>query len=47
VGKSQADAVAAYVRNQAEHHRHVTYEEEIREFYKRYEVAFDERYVWD
>ena len=28
-------------------HRHVSYEEEVREFLKRYEVAFDERYVWD
>jgi putative transposase len=47
VGKSQAAAVAAYTRNQAEHHRHVSYQEEVREFLKRYEVAFDEQYVWD
>ena len=25
VGKSQADAVVAYIRDQAEHHRHVSY----------------------
>ena len=47
VGKSQADAVAAYIRNQAEHHRHVSYQEEVREFFRRYEVPFDERYVWN
>ena|ERR1700678_887425 len=47
VGKSQADAVVAYIRNQAEHHRHVSYQDEVREFFKRYEVAFNERYVWD
>jgi putative transposase len=47
VGKSQADAVANYIHNQAEHHRHVSYQEEVREFFRRYEVAFDERYVWD
>jgi putative transposase len=47
VGKSQADAVVAYIRNQAEHHRHVSYQDEVREFFQRYEVAFDERYVWD
>jgi putative transposase len=47
VSKSQADAVAAYIRNQAEHHRHISYQEEVREFFRRYEVAFDERYDWD
>jgi putative transposase len=47
VGKSQPAAVAAYIRNQAEHHQHVSYQEEVREFLKRYEVAFDEQYVWD
>jgi putative transposase len=47
VGKSQAEAVAAYIRNQAEHHRRVSYQEEVQEFLKRSEVAFDERYVWD
>jgi REP-associated tyrosine transposase len=47
VGKSQADAVANYIHNQAEHHRHVSYQEEVREFFRRYGVAFDERYVWD
>jgi putative transposase len=47
VGKSQADAVANYIHNQAEHHRHVSYQEEVREFFRRYQVPFDERYVWD
>jgi REP element-mobilizing transposase RayT len=47
VGKSQAEAVATYIRNQAEHHRHISYQDEVREFFRRYEVAFDERYVWD
>jgi REP element-mobilizing transposase RayT len=47
VGKSQAETLVAYIRNQAEHHRHVSYQEEVREVLKRYVVAFDERYVWD
>jgi putative transposase len=47
VGKSQAETLVAYIRNQAAHHRHVSYQEEVREILKRYEVAFDERYVWD
>jgi len=27
--------------------RKFSYQEEIREIFKRYRVAFDERYVWD
>ena len=37
----------AYVRNQEEHHRTKTFQEEFREFLKRYGVEYDERYVWD
>jgi len=33
--------------NQAEHHKKFSYQEEIREIFKRHRVAFDERYVWD
>jgi hypothetical protein len=39
--------VVAYIQNQEEHHRTVTYEEEYRSFLNGYLVAFDERYVWD
>ena len=31
----------------AEHHRKISYQEEIREIFERHRVAFDERYVWD
>lgn len=36
-----------YVRNQEEHHRTKTFQEEFREFLNRYNMEFDERYVWD
>ena len=36
------------IRNdQAEHDKKFSYQEEIREIFKRHRVAFDERYVWD
>jgi hypothetical protein len=35
------------IRNQEEHHRKVTFQEEYRQFLARYKVAYDERYVWD
>ena len=47
VSQSQVDSVVAYIQNQEEHHRIITYEEEYRSFLKGYRVAFDERYVWD
>jgi REP element-mobilizing transposase RayT len=47
VSESNAEAVTAYILNQAEHHKKFSYQEEIREIFKRHQVAFDERYVWD
>ncbi|MGH8020109.1 MAG: IS200/IS605 family transposase [Opitutaceae bacterium] len=47
VSQSDAETVAAYVRNQAEHHRKMTFQDEYRRLLERYQVAFDERYVWD
>ena len=46
---SPADAVAVveYILNQEEHHRTTTFQDEFRDFLRRHEVAFDERYVWD
>ena len=36
-----------YVRQQEEHHRTKTFQEEFREFLKRYRIEYDEQYVWD
>jgi putative transposase len=47
VSESNVEAVTAYILNQAEHHKKFSYQEEIREIFKRHRVAFDERYVWD
>jgi putative transposase len=47
VSQSDADQVVAYIVNQAEHHRKRTFQEEYRLLLEKYQVAFDERYVWD
>jgi REP element-mobilizing transposase RayT len=47
IGQSGVDEVKAYIANQSKHHRVRTFEEELRSFLKRYEVEFDERYLWD
>jgi REP element-mobilizing transposase RayT len=47
VGESQAETVIRYIRNQEEHHRKMTFQEEFRRFLARYRVSYDEHYVWD
>jgi REP element-mobilizing transposase RayT len=46
VSQSQVEDVRAYIRNQREHHRGKSFQDELRAFLKAYEVEFDERYVW-
>jgi REP element-mobilizing transposase RayT len=47
VSQSDADAVISYIRNQPEHHAKVSFQEEYRRFLDRYQISYDERYVWD
>jgi putative transposase len=47
VSKSQDEAVNEYIRNQQEHHRVKSFQEEYRELLRRHEIKFDERYLWD
>ena len=47
VSQSNVDAVHEYIQGQAEHHKRRDFKDEFREFCKRYDVAMDERYVWD
>jgi hypothetical protein len=47
VGQTQVKDVTKYITNQKEHHKEKSFENEMRGFYRKYEVEFDERYVWD
>ena len=47
VSHSNLNGVRDYIRNQPEHHRIRTFQDEFREFLRRHEIEFDERYVWD
>jgi hypothetical protein len=47
IGYSQIPAVKEYIAGQAEHHRKITFQDEFRELLRRYQIEFDERYVWD
>jgi REP element-mobilizing transposase RayT len=47
IGQSGVEELKIYIANQAKHHRVKSFEEEFRSFLKRYQVEFDERYLWD
>ncbi len=47
VSVSQLDKITQYVANQEEHHRKLTFQEEVLALLKRHEVEYDERYMWD
>lgn len=47
VSQSNVPTVKTYVQNQEEHHRRMTYQEELRALLKRHEVEFDEKHLWD
>ena len=47
VSESNVAQVAAYVAGQEEHHHKISFQDEFRQLLRRYEIEFDERYVWD
>ncbi|MBN2505881.1 MAG: IS200/IS605 family transposase [Verrucomicrobia bacterium] len=47
VSKSEIPGVEDYIRNQREHHRTKTFQEEYRDFLDKHGIQYDERYLWD
>ena len=47
VGQTETEKVISYIDGQAEHQRQVTFQEEYRKFLEKYQIEYDERYVWD
>jgi len=47
VSPSKVEIVTKYIENQKEHHKIVTYEDEVMAFLKEYQIEYDERYLWD
>ena len=45
-GASQLKDVIKYIENQEEHHRKKSFNEEYLEFLKKFEIEYDERYVF-
>jgi len=44
---SHIDKVYKYIANQEEHHKKQTFKDEYREFLDKFEVAYDERYIFE
>jgi len=47
VSQSNVEAVREYVLQQPKHHETQSFQDELREWLRRYEIEWDERYVWD
>jgi putative transposase len=47
IGQSQAETLREYFAKQKAHHQKQSFEDELREVLMRYEVDYDERYLWD
>jgi REP element-mobilizing transposase RayT len=47
VSHSQFDSVREYIRGQAQHHQHRSFEDEFRTILQRHGIAFDEKYLFE
>lgn len=47
VSQSNLAQVKQYIAGQEEHHRKLTFQDELRALLQRHGIAFDERYIWD
>lgn len=47
VNPTEVNSVINYIAQQKTHHGKETFQNEFRGILKKYEVEFDERYIWD
>jgi hypothetical protein len=47
VSPADIGALMSYVDGQRAHHAKRDFQDEMRAFFEKYHIAFDERYVWD
>lgn len=41
------DKVNTYIKNQAKHHKNLSFKDELKMFLNKYQIEYDERYLWD
>jgi putative transposase len=47
INPTEIEVVKNYILNQKEHHKNKTFQQEYMAFIKKYNVEYDERYLWD
>ena len=47
VSPKDVDAVVGYINNQKKHHKTVSFRQELLGFFHKYDVEYDDRYLWD
>jgi REP-associated tyrosine transposase len=47
IGFSQIGTVRNYIAKQEDHHRKISFQDEFRQLLRRYQIDYDEKYVWD
>ncbi|MCD6049367.1 MAG: transposase [Verrucomicrobia bacterium] len=47
VSQSNLEQVKKYIENQEEHHRTISFQDELRALLRKHEMEWDEKYVWD
>jgi putative transposase len=47
VSMSNIDSVQEYIANQEEHHRKMSFQDELRILFRKHQIEWDEQYIWD
>jgi REP element-mobilizing transposase RayT len=47
IGHSNYNVLIKYIQNQRKHHKKFSFQDEYRAFLKKYEIEYNENYVWD
>lgn len=47
ISPGHVDPVMRYIMDQEKHHRHESFQDEMRRLFTKYQIPYDERYVWD
>ena len=47
VNPKKIDKVSGYIRFQKQHHEKLTFQDELRLFLRKYQIDYDERFIWD
>lgn len=47
ISQSHCNRLINYIKNQQNHHKRASFQDEYRLILKKYQIEYDERYVWD